>query len=99
MQEEEKKTINKERFLAPETIKKKEQKFRSLVEPDQKYKGLLYSDGVTDQGVKVMPINTGLVQNACNLYKQCLFRIEIKQDCEINNRVRELLETRDHIKH
>lgn len=45
-----------------------------------------------------MPQNNESTQNAANLFKQCLFRIEIKQDCQINNRFRDLEETRDQIK-
>lgn len=90
--------MNKKRYLDPETIKKQDQRFRNLTEPDYKYKGLLFSDGVTDIGVKVMPQNNETAHNAANLFKQCLFRIEIKQDCQINNHVRELEETRDRIK-
>ena len=75
------KSLSKKRFLAPENIKKTEQQFRNLTEPDYKYKGLLFSDGVTDIGIKVMPQNNSSSQNAANLFKQCLFRIEIKQDC------------------
>lgn len=35
-------------------------KIRSLATPDFQYKGLLYSDGVTDQGVKVIAQHNGL---------------------------------------
>ena len=28
--------------------------------------------------------------NASNLYKQCLFRLEVKQDCQVNHKEREL---------
>jgi hypothetical protein len=36
--------------------------------------------------------------NATNLFKQCLFRIEIRQNCEVNNRVRELEALRAEVK-
>ena len=51
---------------------------RHLDQPDYKYKGFFYSDGVTDQGVKVIPKNNEQSKNADCLFKQCLFRIEIK---------------------
>jgi hypothetical protein len=70
--------------------KKKTKTLRSLAAPDFHYKGLLYSDGVTDQGVKVIAQHNDMSNNATNLFKQCLFRIEIKQNCEINNKVKEL---------
>jgi hypothetical protein len=48
--------------------------------------------------VKVIPQLNSLTQNATNLFKQCLFRIEIRQNCEINNRVRELQALRAEVK-
>jgi hypothetical protein len=59
-------------------------KLRSLAQPDFTYKGVLYTDGVTDQGIKVIPQVNELSQNGANCFKQCLFRIEIKQDCSAN---------------
>ena len=54
-QQAEDQALSKKRFLVPENIKKNEPMFRNLTEPDYKYKGLLFSDGVTDIGIKVMP--------------------------------------------
>jgi hypothetical protein len=65
-------------------FKKTEKQTRSLEEPDFKYRGLLFSDGVTDQGIKVLPKRNDKTSNASSLFKQCLFRIEIKQGCDIN---------------
>jgi hypothetical protein len=42
------------------------------------YRGLIYSDGVTDQGLKIVPNYGGGTQNALSMFKQCLFRIEIQ---------------------
>ena len=71
-------------------FKKKEKPQRVLDDPDFKYKGLLYSDGVTDIGVKVLPKRNEMTNNASSMFKQCLFRIEIKQGCDINTKGHEL---------
>ena len=67
-------------------------KLRNLAQPDFVYKGMLYTDGVTDQGIKIIPQVNELSQNGSNCFKQCLFRIEIMQDCGANKKERELLE-------
>jgi hypothetical protein len=77
-------------------VKKKNQ--RILAEPDFKYKGLLYSDGVTDLGVKVLPKQNEMTNNASSLFKQCLFRIEIKQGCDINTKGHDLREQKAEVK-
>jgi hypothetical protein len=56
------------------------------LEPDYRYKGLLYSDGVTDKGMKMIPQTAYNSQSASTLFKQCLFRLEVVQDCEVNKR-------------
>ena len=75
---------------ASQLIKPRQKQVRHLEQPDFIYKGFLYSDGITDQGVKVIPKNNNLAQNADSKFKQCLFRIEIKQSCDVNKRAREL---------
>lgn len=81
---------------APENVSLARQqemrKLRNLAQPDFIYKGVLYTDGVTDQGIKVIPQVNELSQNGTNCFKQCLFRIEIKQDCSANQKQRELIE-------
>lgn len=71
-------------------FKKNEKSKRVLDDPDFKYKGLLYSDGVTDIGIKVLPKRNEMTNNASSLFKQCLFRLEIKQGCDINTKGHEL---------
>mmetsp|Transcript_30173 Transcript_30173/g.46101 ORF Transcript_30173/g.46101 Transcript_30173/m.46101 type:complete len:289 (-) Transcript_30173:1943-2809(-) len=65
-------------------------KLRTLDKPDFRYKGVMFSNGITNQGINVIPQNNHLSHNASNLYKQCLFRVEIKQDCEVNKKQIEL---------
>ena len=63
-----------------------EKKIRSLEKPDFIYKGVVHADGVTAQGIKVLPKQNEYAYNASNLFNQCLFRVEIKQKCEVNKR-------------
>ena len=51
---------------------------RTLERPDSKYKGYVFSNGISDQGVNVIPQINKKSQNAQNLFKQCLFKIEIQ---------------------
>ena len=46
-----------------------EKKMRSLEKPEDIYKGLLYSDGVTDRGFKVISKLNSTSMNAKNLFK------------------------------
>ena len=80
---------------APELKSPPKKPHRNLKEPDHIYRGFLYSDGVTDQGIKVIPYNTSQSQNAANLFKQCLFRIEIQQNCHVNKRAIKLIQQRN----
>jgi hypothetical protein len=63
-----------------------EKKIRSLGKPDFIYKGVVHADGVTAQGTYVLPKQNEYAVNASNLFNQCLFRVEIKQKCEVNKR-------------
>tara|TARA_B110000285_G_C14761179_1_gene439629 strand:- start:153 stop:407 length:255 start_codon:yes stop_codon:yes gene_type:complete len=63
--------------------------------PDDVYKGLLYSDGVTDRGFKIISKFNSAAQNAKNMFKQCLFRIEIQQDSSIIKKIDILKEALD----
>ena len=56
------------------------------------YRGMFFTDGVTDQGVKVIPLQTEGSQNAQSMFKQCLFRVEVQQACEVNQRAHKLLQ-------
>jgi hypothetical protein len=44
-------------------------KIRSLEAPESVYKGLLYSDGVTDRGLKIISKLNSTACNAKNLFK------------------------------
>ena len=74
---------------------KKQKQPRILESPDFKYKGLLYSDGITDKNIKILPATNDTSQNASNMFKQCIFKIEIQQDCEVNIRLNILNEKKD----
>ena len=49
-------------------------------------------------GIKVLPKRNEMTNNASSLFKQCLFRIEIKQGCDINIKGHELREKLAEIK-
>ena len=70
---------------------------RTLDDPDYVYKGIFYSDGVVQSGVQVVPKINEITANATNLFKKCLFRVEIKQVCDLNQKLMDLVETRDKI--
>lgn len=55
----------KQEEKSPFELKKR----RNLDLPDSTYRGLLYSDGVTDRGIKVIPQENESAQNAGNLFK------------------------------
>ena len=39
----------------------------------------------------MIPKTSAQIQNACNMFKQCLFRIEVQQECEVNKRRKNLV--------
>ena len=86
---DETKTNNLHKALSKSKVTSNKTK-RNLDEPDYVYKGILYSDGVTDRGIKIIPQKSNAVQNASNLFKQCLFRVEVMQNCDVNKREKNL---------
>mmetsp|Transcript_20991 Transcript_20991/g.20119 ORF Transcript_20991/g.20119 Transcript_20991/m.20119 type:complete len:114 (+) Transcript_20991:119-460(+) len=50
--------------------------------PEFEYKGIVFSDGVTNKKFIVIPKQSEESMSASNLYKKCLFRIEVAFDCE-----------------
>lgn len=81
--------------MSEKTVVDVNQSQLNLEHPDYTYKGILYSDGVTDQGIKVIPHSNDSLQSACNLFKMCLFRIEVQQNCMFNMRARKLLQLKE----
>ena len=63
---------------------------RELKAPDFVYKGLFSSDGVVENGVKILPKINNLSANATNLFKRSLFAIETQQQCDINTKLIEI---------
>lgn len=63
--------------------------------PSFVYRGVMNSDGVTDMCIKIIPHNNDSQQNASNLYKQCLFRIEVQQNCMFNERATKLRQLKE----
>lgn len=53
---------------------------------------MVYSDGIIDANIKVIPQVTESNANASNMFKQCLFMIEVEQECDANEKAAKLLE-------
>lgn len=64
---------------------------RLLGKPDYTYRGMVFSDGIIDSNMKVVPLQTEESQNATNMFRQCLFMIEIEQECAVNKKATKLL--------
>lgn len=56
------------------------------------YRSLVHSDGVTDRGLKVLPLTGTGTQTALNQFKQCLFSVEIQQNCTYHMREAKLVQ-------
>jgi hypothetical protein len=70
-----------------------------LDEPDFVYRGMLYSDGITDSNLKVIPSQTEGSMSASNMFKQCLFMVEIQQECEVNKKANKLTQKKVDVEH
>lgn len=64
---------------------------RLLGKPDYTYRGMVFSDGIIDSNMKVVPLQTEESQNATNMFRQCLFMVEIEQECAVNKKATKLL--------
>lgn len=47
---------------------------------------MVFTDGIIESNIKVIPQVTESHANASNMFKQCLFMIEIQQECSINKK-------------
>ena len=55
---------------------------RLIVKPLYSYKGMIYSDGILDKDLKIIPKQSeeNTINAKCQ-FKKCLFRVEIFDNC------------------
>jgi hypothetical protein len=75
----------------------KYKKLRALEAPDFTYKGAVFQNGVTEQ-LRVIPSTGSGLFNGQNLFKNCIFGIEMQQDYSVNSKLSELLSYRDEVR-
>lgn len=75
-------------LLEEKVAQKDNLKERITNKPDLIYKGVIFTDGVTNKHFSVMPRqNTAHIfgqESAFTQFKKCLFRIEVAQECKYN---------------
>lgn len=58
---------------------------------------MVFTDGIIDSNIQIIPQITESHANASNMFKQCLFMIEIEQECEINKKASKLNQQKNDI--
>ena len=71
--------------MAEEDLKdaKRDEKLTKVIaDPEYIYKGMVFSDGILDRTLKVIPLNpVSDTFNATCQFQRCLFRIEVFDKC------------------
>jgi hypothetical protein len=94
--------VNEQIFLNQGAQNKKKQKaerdddeeadqvYQMFEKPDIDYKGILMSDGTTNKSFNVIPKSHDFEVNGAAMFKKCLFRVEIAQECASSEEVQVL---------